>query len=144
VTIDVNALADRLAITDTVVAYATAIDGRNWNLFESLFTRDAVWDYRGGDGRHTGPKQIVARVAPTISRLDATQHLLTNHVIVLEGDTARHTCYYLAQHLRGGGHFLAAGRYTDELRRVRGRWLISYRILISTWSEGDPGILRAG
>ena len=135
-------LADRLAIIDTVVAYATAIDTRNWDLFASLFTPDALWEYKAGDERHTGPVQIVGRVQPTIDLLDATQHLLTNHVVAIEGDTAAHACYYLAQHLLGDRRFLAAGRYTDELRRTDGRWRISSRVLVGTWSEGDPAILR--
>ena len=136
-------LADRLAIVDTVIAYATAIDTRDWDMFAALFTPDAVWEYRAGGERHTGPDKIADRVRPTIDQLDATQHLLTNHVVAVDGDAATHTCYYMAQHLRGDRRFLAAGRYTDELRRVDGRWLISARALISTWAEGDPGILRA-
>lgn len=135
-------LADRLAVTDTVVAYATAVDTRDWTLFESLFTHDAVWEYQAAGERHTGPDLITGRVRPSIDRLDATQHLLTNHVVAVDGDTATHTCYYLAQHLRAGSRFLAAGRYADTLRRVDGRWLISARVLISTWSEGDPGVVR--
>ena len=139
-----DSLSDRLAITDTVIAYATAIDTRDWPMFEALFTPDAVWEYRAGDERHTGPGRIADRVRPTVEHLDATQHLLTNHVVAIDGDTAKHTCYYLAQHLRAGKRFLAAGRYDDELRRVNGRWLIAARALISTWAEGDPGILRPG
>lgn len=138
---DTPALADRLAIVDTAVAYATALDTRDWPMFESLFTPDAVWEYLAGGERHVGPGQIAGRIRPTIDHLDGTQHVMTNHVVVLDGDTARHTCYYLAQHLKDGKRFLAAGRYEDELRRVEGRWLIAGRVLISTWAEGDPGIL---
>ncbi|GAA2056601.1 nuclear transport factor 2 family protein [Catenulispora yoronensis] len=137
-----DTLADRLAIVDTVIAYATAVDTRDWGKFEALFTPDAEWEYRAGGEHHTGPERITARVRPSIERLDATQHLLTNHVVAVDGDTATHTCYYLAQHLRGTGRFLAAGRYVDELRRADGRWLIAGRVLISTWAEGDPSILR--
>ena len=142
-TTSIELLADRLAIVDTVVAYATAVDTRDWPAFEALFTADAVWDYRAGGERHAGPERIVARVRPSIERLDATQHLLTNHVVAVDGDTATHTCYYLAQHLRDGARFLVGGRYEDELRRVGGRWLIAARALFGTWSEGDVSVLRA-
>jgi ketosteroid isomerase-like protein len=141
-TTTVDQPADRLAVIDTVVAYATAVDTRDWTLFESLFTPDAAWEYEAAGERHTGPDRITGRVRPSIDRLDATQHLLTNHVVAVDGDTATHTCYFLAQHIRAGNRFLAAGRYADTLRRVDGRWLISARVLISTWSEGDPGVVR--
>lgn len=137
-----DALADRLAIVDTAVAYATALDTRDWALFESLFTPDAVWEYPAGGEQHIGPGRIADRIRPTITQLDGTQHVMTNHVVGVEGDTAKHTCYYLAQHLKDGKRFLAAGRYEDELRRVEGRWLLAGRVLISTWAEGDPGILQ--
>lgn len=129
------------AVTDTVIAYATAVDTRDWALFVSLFTPDAVWEYRAAGERRVGPDDILARVRPSIERLDATQHFLTNHVVVVTGNTATHTCYYQAQHLRGGERFLAAGRYEDGLRRTDSGWRIAVRILVSLWTEGDPGVL---
>jgi ketosteroid isomerase-like protein len=135
-------LADRLGVVDTVVAYSTAVDTRDWTLFASLFTPDAVWEYRAGSELRTGPQDIVERVRPSIERLDATQHFVTNHVVAVEGDTATHTCYYLAQHLRGGESFLAAGRYEDELRRTEDGWRIARRTLISTWTDGNPEVVR--
>lgn len=135
-------LSDRIDIVDTVVAYATAVDTRDWALFASLFAPDAVWEYRAGHERRTGPDDILARVRPSIERLDATQHFVTNHVVTVTEGTATHTCYYLAQHLRDGERFLAAGRYADEFRRTDGRWLIATRVLISTWTDGNPAVLQ--
>ena len=132
---------ERLEIIDTVTAYATAVDTRDWPLFASLFTADAVWEYPLAGERHSGPAAILARIQPSIERLDATQHFVSNHVVAVEADTARHTCYFLAQHLRDGGRFLAAGRYEDELRRVDGAWRIAARTLTSTWTEGDPAVV---
>lgn len=135
-------LSDRLAIIDTVVAYATAVDTRDWTLFAHLFTTDAVWEYSAGHERCAGPDDIVARVRASIEGLDATQHFVTNHVVTVVGDTATHGCYYLAQHLRSGGRFLAAGRYADRLRRTDDGWRIATRVLLSTWTEGDPAVLE--
>ncbi len=135
--------ADRLDIVDTVVAYATAVDTRDWELFARLFTPDAVWEYHAGHERRVGPGEILARVRPSIERLDVTQHLLTNHVVAVAGDAATHTCSFMAQHVRGNGRYLAAGRYADELRRTDAGWLFSSRVLVSTWAEGDPEVVRA-
>lgn len=134
-------LADRIAVVDTVTAYSTALDNRDWPLFESLFTPDAVWDYSAADQRCTGPAEILARVRPGIERLDATQHFVTNHVVTIAGDEAAHSCYYLAQHMRGGERFLAAGRYRDLLRRTESGWRIASRLLLNTWTDGNPSVV---
>ncbi|MQY30801.1 nuclear transport factor 2 family protein [Nocardia aurantia] len=153
-TTSIDRLADRLAIVDTVVAYATAVDARDWESFAGLFTADAVWEYRAGGERRIGPEDIVARVRG-VEKFDATQHYVTNHVIRMDGDEATHTCYYEARHLRGGRQFVAGGRYEDRLRRTgagpshgeneprrsTSGWLIAERVLVNVWSEGDPSIL---
>ena len=37
-------LADRAAIVDAVIAYATALDTRDWERLGALFTDDARWE----------------------------------------------------------------------------------------------------
>ncbi|MCX4094306.1 nuclear transport factor 2 family protein [Nocardia sp. alder85J] len=133
-------LADRLAVIDTVIAYATAVDARDWESFAALYTADAVWEYRAGGERWVGPAAIVARVRG-VEKFDATQHYVTNHVVDVHGDEAGHTCYYEARHLRGDRQFVAGGRYRDRLRRTGSGWRIAERTLLGVWSEGDPSIL---
>jgi hypothetical protein len=36
-----DTLADRLAVNDVLIAYATAVDGRDWDLLASCFLPDA-------------------------------------------------------------------------------------------------------
>jgi hypothetical protein len=124
-------LADRAAIVDTVIAYATAVDTRDWARLGALFTDDACWEYgasgdrasgdrasgdRASGDRLSGPDMIVARISASIERFDATHHLNGNHVTEVQGDEARHTCYYQAQHVRfglsGGDKFLAGAATT--------------------------------
>jgi 3-phenylpropionate/cinnamic acid dioxygenase small subunit len=38
-------LEDTVAVTDVLIRYATAVDTRNWDLFRSCFTPEAVADY---------------------------------------------------------------------------------------------------
>ena len=38
-------IADRLAVSDALIRYATALDGRDWDLLASCFTADARLDY---------------------------------------------------------------------------------------------------
>jgi len=44
-------LADRAAIVDAAIAYAMALDSRDWERLGSLFTDDACWEYSGSGER---------------------------------------------------------------------------------------------
>ena len=140
-------LADRAAIVDAVIAYATAVDTRDWERLGSLFADDACWEYSGSGERLLGPKAIVARISVSLERFDATHHLNGNHVTAVLGDEAAHTCYYQAQHVRlglaDGDKFLAGGRYDDRLRRTPDGWLFTQRKIISVWSEGNPAVIAS-
>ena len=45
---DLQYLADRLAISDFLTTYAHAVDTKDWELYRSCFTDDADIDYIGG------------------------------------------------------------------------------------------------
>ncbi len=140
-------LADRAAIVDAVIAYATALDTRDWDRLGSLFADDACWEYCGSGERLVGPSAIVARISTSLKRFDATHHLNGNHVIAVHGDEAEHTCYYQAQHVRlglaDGDKFLGGGRYDDRLRRTADGWRFTHRRIIGVWSEGNPAVIAS-
>ncbi|HEX3713194.1 MAG TPA: nuclear transport factor 2 family protein [Trebonia sp.] len=140
-------LADRAAIVDVVTAYATSLDTRDWERLGSLFTADACWEYSGSAQRLTGPEAIVGRISASLGRFDATHHLNGNHVAVVHGDEAGHTCYYQAQHVRwglpGGEKFLSGGRYEDRLRRTPDGWRFTQRKIVSVWTDGNPAVITA-
>jgi ketosteroid isomerase-like protein len=140
-------LADRAGIVDAVIAYATAVDTRDWKALGALFTDDARWEYSRSGEQLSGPDTIVARISASVDRLDATHHLNGNHVTVVHGDQAEHTCYYQAQHVRlgtqGGEKFLAGGRYDDQLRRTPDGWRFTYRRIISVWTEGNLAVISS-
>ena len=138
-------LTDRAAILDVVVGYATAVDTRDWAALAALFTDDAHWKYPAAGEDLAGPAAIVARISRSIGGLDATQHLIGNHVITVHGDEAEHTCYFHAQHVRhglaAGENYVAAGRYEDRLRRTPEGWRLSHRVIDSVWHEGNPAVI---
>ena len=141
----IQELADRAAIVDAVIAYATALDTRDWERLGSLFADDACWEYSGSGERLLGPAAIVARISASLGRFDATHHLNGNHVTAVHGDEAEHTCYYQAQHVRlglaDGDKFLGGGRYDDRLRRTADGWRFTHRIITAVWSEGNPAVI---
>ena len=91
-------VGDRLAISDVLIRYATALDGRDWELLASCFTDDATLDYdtSGTYGRDA----FVEHCRAGLARMKATQHCVTNHVISTDGDRAHSTSYVIAQHVR--------------------------------------------
>ncbi|WP_214323915.1 nuclear transport factor 2 family protein [Nonomuraea sediminis] len=137
---DLAELADRAAIMDVAVAYATALDTRDWRLLAEQFTPDATWAYPGMIEQVRGPEPIAAALGAALGGLEATQHLLGNHHIRLDGDRAEHTCYFQAQHVRRGDTYTVAGRYSDVLRRTPEGWKIASRELTGMWSQGNLGV----
>jgi ketosteroid isomerase-like protein len=140
-------LTDRAAIVDAVIAYATALDTRDWQTLGGLFAEDACWEYSGSGDQLFGRDAIVARISTSLERFDATHHLNGNHVVAVHGDEAEHTCYYQAQHVRlglpDGEKFLGGGRYDDRLRRTPDGWRFTHRRITSVWSEGNPAVITS-
>ncbi|MDO9410844.1 nuclear transport factor 2 family protein [Patulibacter sp.] len=139
---------DRLDVIDLMHRYATALDTRDWELLAEVFTEDGATDYGELGGINRGPDAIAALCRGALAGLDASQHLIGNVTCALDGDVGTASCYFQAQHViagaDGGDHLLVGGSYTDELRRVDGRWRIALRTLTPTWSSGNPEIFRIG
>jgi hypothetical protein len=136
-------LVDRAAITDVTIRYCWALDTKDWAVLDSVFTEDANGDLLEDV---VGRVAIKKRVETALSHMDETQHLISNHQIVVQGDTATCRCYLQAQHVRkaahGGPNFIIAGRYEDELKRTPEGWRISFRRLVVMWTDGNPAVSR--
>lgn len=70
---------DRLAIQDLIVQYCHAVDTRNWEQFESVFTPDARVDYTSNLLGVAGtPKQVAAELVNSLAVFSVTVHLVSN------------------------------------------------------------------
>lgn len=140
----VGELEDRLAITDVLYQYATAIDSRDWGALRECFTEDGVADFLEFGGVNEGQDAIVDLCSGVLSGLDSSQHLIGNPRISLEGDRATSVCYFQAQHFlaspAGGNTYLVGGRYEDRLRRTPQGWRIEHRTLHCSWQDGNAGV----
>jgi 3-phenylpropionate/cinnamic acid dioxygenase small subunit len=140
-----QALADRAEIVDVGVRYARALDQRDWDLLRSCFVPDATFDYDGIDPFH-GIDALIAVCRGALDALDASQHLLGNHAVEVDGDEARSECYLQAQHIRsgtpGGDAYIVAGTYRDRLRRGPDGWKITDRRLAVSWTDGNRAVLE--
>ena len=144
---DLQKCIDRQAVINLLIQYATALDTKNWALLEQCFLPDAVADYGEDAGRHEGYPAIEETVRFFLDGLDSSQHLLGNYVVEIEGDDATSTCYLHAQHYledtKGGDTYTVGGTYEDELVRTNEGWRIKHRKLVTTWVEGNPGLVDA-
>ena len=64
-----------------------------------------------------------------------TQHIITNHTIEIDGDSARCVAYLQAQHWNPENFLLVGGYYTNELVRTETGWLICRLKLTITWNQ---------
>lgn len=135
---------DRQEITEVCYRYAISLDSGDWAALATCFTPDAVAHYRSG-APSRGYPAIETRVRSALAPLAASQHLVSNVVVTLAGDTAESVCYLQAQHLRpgtdGGDRYLVAGRYLDRFVRSADGWRIAERRLEISWTKGNPAVL---
>ena len=139
-----NDLLDERAIIDTTIAYCWAIDNRQWDV---LRTRVFLPDATAALGSElAGIESIVSRIDVALGPLDTSQHMISNHQIVIDGDTATCRCYLQAQHVRkaaeGGPNYIVAGIYTDDFVRTASGWRIKHRDLRVLWTDGNTKVVR--
>ncbi|MEE2768630.1 MAG: nuclear transport factor 2 family protein [Actinomycetota bacterium] len=136
---------DSQAIIDVTVRYCWALDGQRWEDLREVFLAEATADL--GTGILSGVGAIIERVSSALTPLDDSQHMVTNHQVSLDGDTATCRCYLQAQHVKsveGGSNYLVGARYEDRLVRTEDGWRIAHRDLVRMWSEGNPEVVRRG
>lgn len=134
---------DRAAIIDVTIRYAWALDTRSWDDLDDVFLPDAT-AFMTED--LVGREAIKARVRRALEPLDASQHIIADHQVVVAGDRASCRCYLQAQHVREAAgrspNFIVAGRYEDQLVRTPGGWRIAHRNLVIMWTDGNPSVAR--
>lgn len=140
-TADAAFLADRLAINDLLVRYAWAIDTKDWDTLDDVFTADAHIDYTATGGIAGGLAEIKPWLAESLAAFPATQHLLSNSQVTIDGDTATaRTAVYNpmgAATREGPLHFFfMGGIYADELVRTPAGWRIKRRVEDLVWMDG--------
>ncbi|MFC1420564.1 nuclear transport factor 2 family protein [Streptacidiphilus cavernicola] len=125
-------LSDRIEIQDLLVRYSHAVDTREWKLFAECFTEDAVVDYTAFGGPCGTVAEVTAFLASVLPMFTATQHLVANSAVVLEGDraTARTMCHnpMALPGAEGAAGLLLCGLwYVDELVRTPDGWRLRRR-----------------
>ena len=139
-------LIDRQEIDDLLTRYATSVDTKDWDLYETCFTEDAFIDYESAGGIKGKLPEVRAWLEKVMVIFPMTQHVVCNRVIEINGDkaTAR-SVFYNPMALPGEDKahalFIDGGYYNDQLVRTADGWRISERIEESSYSTRRSKIL---
>lgn len=127
-------MVDRLEIDDLLTRYATGVDRKDWDLWQSCFTPDAVIDYTAFGGIRGGVLEVRAWLEKTMQMFSMSQHMILNTEIEFDGDTATSRAgFYNPMALpQGDGEkrllFFEGGYYLDRLVRTEEGWKIRERV----------------
>ncbi|MTD55251.1 nuclear transport factor 2 family protein [Amycolatopsis pithecellobii] len=149
---DVGHLMDRMAISDLLIAFARAIDTKDWAGYAALFTEDGVVEIPvklpdGTFARHIGRAGMAAWIAgdanrPGLGRFVQTHHLSANHQITIDHDTATTTSYAQCIHRLDddpANVWELGGWYSCEVRRTPDAgWRFTRVHLDMVWEHGKP------
>lgn len=130
-----EALIDRQEIVDVMSRYARGIDRRDAALYRACFTDVLDVEMPGASWPAITAEKWTEHALGVVSAFESTQHIITNHVVELEGDDARCTAYVQAQHWRPESAWLIGGQYRNQLSRVAGEWRIRHLELQFAWTE---------
>jgi hypothetical protein len=137
-------VADRLAVQDTVTRMAVHADRRDWHAFTGIFAGQVSVDYTaliGGAPSSVAGADLVAGWASALGGYQATQHLVANQLVEVDGDAATATATFQATHYlpnpHGGPLWTLGGTYRWELVRDQDGWKISAITMTPQWAEGN-------
>jgi hypothetical protein len=139
----------REAIRQTITSYTQAGDTRDAALFESLWTEDTYFEFKGhppapgficegmagirawtaGWGKFREAPDPSVRVATY-----ARHNLTTCHIELTGPDTAKARTFFMVVTDIGLDH---SGVYTDRLVRQGDRWLFGSRVIALDWRSPD-------
>jgi len=127
-------MSDRLELQDLLVDYCHAIDFRDWDALDDVFTSDAIIDYTELGGSRGNLAETKAFLAQTMPMFESFQHMISTSKITITGDTAEgrtilHNPMVLPAHGEGAKpHVFFCGLwYHDTFVRTPAGWRISGR-----------------
>ena len=83
---------------------------------------------------------LIASWRGSLPGFDATQHIICNHQVRLNGDRAECASHFRAQHRIGNRIWELDGDYTHRLVRRPAGWRIDYMRMVWTFERGDRGL----
>ncbi|MFF0496362.1 nuclear transport factor 2 family protein [Nocardia aobensis] len=128
----IGELLDRAEIAQLSYRYALAIDTKNFDALDDVFTADAYIDYRDMGGIAGQYPEVKLWLREALAWFSGMLHITTKQIITLDGDraTARSICLAPMGLRREGrkDHLQLHGLwYHDDYRRTTSGWRIAAR-----------------
>ncbi len=124
-------ISDRMEIQQAMVDYATAIDSRDFEALDRVFTPDAYIDYTAMGGIQGKFPEIKAWLKDTMKWFPNYSHMIGNQAIKLDGDRAssRTICFNpIVMQVEGKPHTMFFGLwYIDQWLRTPEGWRMTER-----------------
>ena len=132
---DVQAVHDKIEITELLYRYARACDTKDWPLLTSVFTADAHLDYTSARCPAGSRDEMVGWLEQALSAVPMTQHFITNVEIDLAGDRAKvRAMFYNPMHLPGMAEMsYCGGNYHHDVVRTLDGWKSERLIEENLW-----------
>ncbi len=121
---DIQRISDELEIRALLSRYARAVDTKDWTLYRSVFTDDALIDYSSA-GAAKGTRDKVAEwLGQGFAAIPMSMHYITNIESQVDGDTAHvRAMFYNPMQLPGMSEMsYCGGYYHHELVRTLDGW----------------------
>ena len=149
--LDPQEISDRLEIAEVLTRYSTAIDSKDFDLLDDVFTEDSTIDYSSSVPGVLGSlAEMKAWLSDVLGGFTMTQHLVSNTSYEIQGDRAmtRTMFFYPMRWQDDTGKlqtFFVGGYYEDELIKTVNGWRIRLRVEQQRWSTGPrPASLVKG
>jgi hypothetical protein len=137
---DVQALQDRLAITDVLHRYSSSIDSFDYEGVRSALADDIHAQY-GNAPAVEGGDTLARWIEEATASVVWQHHQLSVYQVDVDGDDATALSYLTSHQVfredPKAAKILVA-RYHDELRRTPSGWRISRRTMELLWGESRP------
>jgi 3-phenylpropionate/cinnamic acid dioxygenase small subunit len=142
-TLSLEEISDRIEIDDLLIRYTVAIDTKDWELLDSVYTPDAKIDYTTSGGIKGEYPEVRAWLAKALAPFTMTQHLISNSVVNVDGDSATARTMVFNPMGRDDGEgglklFYVGGWYDDKLVRTEDGWRIAERFEEKAFFDGGP------
>jgi len=134
--------SDIAELNQLAYRYAAAVDACDMDLFKTVFSPDArLRAYNPGEQEPfndiRGHDEMVKVNEIMSTMFDQTMHMMTNHLVSLNGDKASGQVLCTARHIPKGENYVHTIqiRYEDDYVRQAGEWKIRDRRIHFLWAE---------
>ena len=148
-TMTLQEISDRMEIQDLLVAYTYAIDSRDWDALDDVFTPDAWIDYTVMGGPAGNLVDTKAFLADTMGMFRSFQHMVATSKVEIDGDVAHvkticHNPMVMSLGEEKVQVFTCGLWYVDEMVRTPQGWRITKRVEEKSYVHNMPGMSDSG